>query len=119
MEIRERRVGGIAVLDVIGRMVLGEGERDSLLRDHALDLLAQGQQHIVLNVSQVTQVDTSGLKELLAAHFAVTRGGGHLRLASPAPRVRDVLAITRLNSLFEVFDTEEDAIDGIAAGDPA
>lgn len=116
MTIRERPAGAVAVVDVIGRMVLTEGDIDSLLRDRVADLIAQGHQHIVVNLSQVTQVDTSGLKQLLAAHLAVTRLGGHLRLANPTKRIRDLLGITRLNTLFEVFDNEQAAIDGFAAG---
>ena len=116
MTIRERPAGAVAVVDVIGRMVLTEGDIDSLLRDRVADLIAQGHQHIVVNLSQVTQVDTSGLKQLLAAHLAVTRLGGHLRLANPTKRIRDLLGITRLNTLFEVFDNEQAAIDGFASG---
>jgi anti-sigma B factor antagonist len=115
MQIRERPAGGIAVIDVSGRMVLAEGEIDSLLRDRVAELIAEGQRHIVVNLSQVTQVDTSGLKQLLAAHLAVSRLGGHLRLANPTKRIRDLLGITRLNTLFEIFDTEQAALDSFAA----
>jgi anti-sigma B factor antagonist len=115
MEIRQRPAGAIMIIDVIGRMVLTEGEIDSLLRDHVSNLIAQGHRQIVVNLSQVTQVDTSGLKQLLAAHLAVTRLGGHLLLATPTKRIRDLLGITRLNTLFEIFDTEQAAIDSFAA----
>jgi anti-sigma B factor antagonist len=114
MEIRERPAGEVAVVDVIGRMVLTEGEIDSLLRDRITDLIGRGYQHIVVNLSQVTQVDTSGLKQLLAAHLAVSRLGGHLRLANPTKRIRDLLGITRLNTLFEIFDSEKAAVDSFA-----
>ena len=116
MEIRERPAGAVAVVDVIGRMVLTEGEIDSLLRDRVADLIGHGHRQIVVNLSQVTQVDTSGLKQLLAAHLAVTRLGGHLRLANPTKRIRDLLGITRLNTLFEIFDTEQAAIESFPAG---
>jgi anti-sigma B factor antagonist len=115
MEIRHRPAGGVAVIDVIGRMVLTEGEIDSLLRDRVADLIAEGHRHIVVNLSQVTQVDTSGLKQLLAAHLAVTRLGAHLRLAHPTKRIRDLLGITRLNTLFEIFESEQAALDSFAA----
>ena len=115
MEIRERPVGAVTVVDVIGRMVLTEGEIDALLRDRIAELIARGRQDIVVNLSQVAQVDTSGLKQLLAAHLVVARLGGHLRLANPTKRIRDLLAITRLNSLFELYDTEQAAIDSFAA----
>jgi anti-anti-sigma factor len=116
MQIRERPAGSVAVVDVIGRMVLTEDDIDSLLRDRVAALIAQGRQYIVVNLSQVTQVDTSGLKQLLAAHLAVTRLGGRLRLANPTKRIRDLLGITRLNTLFEIFASEQEAIDSFAAG---
>jgi anti-sigma B factor antagonist len=115
MEIRERESGHVAVIDVIGRMVLTEGEDESLLRDRVADLLGDGRKQIVVNLSQVGQVDTSGLKQLLAAHLAVTRRGGRLRLASPTRRIRDLLGITRLNTLFEIFETEQAAVESFAA----
>ena len=115
MEIRVRTVGEVAILEVTGRMVLTEGETDSLLRDRVADLIAQGHRHIVVTLSQVTQVDTSGLKQLLAAHLAVTRLGGQLRLANPTKRIRGLLGITRLNTLFEMFDSEQAAIDSFTA----
>jgi anti-sigma B factor antagonist len=115
MEIRQRPAGEIVIIDVIGRMVLTEGEIDSLLRDHVSDLITHDHRQIVVNLSQVTQVDTSGLKQLLAAHLAVTRLGGHLLLANPTKRIRDLLGITRLNTLFEIFETEQAAIDSFAA----
>jgi anti-sigma B factor antagonist len=114
MEIRERSAGPVAVVEIIGRMVLSEGEGDSLLRDLVADLMAQGRNQVVVNLSRVTQVDTSGLKELLAAHLAITRLGGHLRLANPTKRIRDLLGITRLNTLFEIFDTEQAAVASFA-----
>jgi anti-sigma B factor antagonist len=115
MEIRVRAAGDVVVVEVIGRMVLTEGEIDSLLRDRVAELIAQGHRHIVVNLSQVTQVDTSGLKQLLAAHLAVSRLGGQLRLATPTKRIRDLLGITRLNTLFELFDSEQAAIDSFTA----
>ena len=116
MELREREAGLVAVIDVIGRMVLTDGESDNLLRDRVADLMDQGRQQIVVNLSQAGQVDTSGLKQLLAAHLAVTRRGGQLRLASPTKRIRDLLGITRLNTLFEIFDSEHAAIESFAGG---
>jgi anti-sigma B factor antagonist len=116
VEIREREAGRVAVIDISGRMVLTDGESDSLLRDRVAELVTQGRQHIVVTLSHVTQVDTSGLKQLLAAHLAVTRRGGQLLLANPTKRIRDLLGITRLNTLFEIFDSEQEAIQSFAAG---
>jgi len=111
MQIRERSAGGVPVVDVAGRMVLAEGESDNVLRDRVTEILAQGRRNIVVNLSQVTQVDTSGLKQLLAAHLAISRGGGRLCLASPTKRIKDLLGITRLNTLFEIYDSDQAAID--------
>lgn len=115
MEIRERRAGTVVVVDVVGRMVLTEGESDSLLRDRILAFVDEGSLHVVVNLSQVGQVDTSGLKQLLSAHLTASRRGARLLLANPTRRIRDVLAITRLNTLFEVFETEAEALESLAA----
>lgn len=115
MEIRERNEGGLVIIDVVGRMVLTEGENDSLVRDRVLELIDEGRLHAIVNLSGVTQVDTSGLKQLLGAHLAVNRRGARLLLANPTRRIRDLLAITRLNTLFEIFDTEAAAIESLSA----
>jgi anti-sigma B factor antagonist len=118
MEIRERREGGVAIVDVIGRMVLTEGESDGLLRDRVLRLVAEGHGCVIVNLAQVTQVDTSGLKQLLAAHLGMSRRSARMVLANPTKRIRDVLAITRLNTLFEVYDSEAAAVEhlGVRSG---
>jgi anti-sigma B factor antagonist len=115
IEIRERREGHVVVVDLVGRMVLTEGESDSLLRDRVLGLVDEGHLQVIVNLSQVAQVDTSGLKQLLSAHLGMSRRGARLVLANPTKRIRDLLAVTRLNTLFEVFDTEAAAIDGLGA----
>lgn len=113
MEIRERSASGIPVVDVTGRMVLNDYESDSLLCDCVTEIFEQGRPDIVVNLSRVTQIDTSGLKQLLAAHLAISRRGGRLILASPTTRIRDVLGITRLNTLFEICDSDQAAIDSV------
>lgn len=115
MEIRERHEGGLVIIDVVGRMVLTEGEDDSLLRDRIVGLIDKGRLHVIVNLSRVTQVDTSGLKQLLGAHLALSRRGARLLLANPTRRIRDLLAITRLDTLFEIFDTEAAAIESLTA----
>ena len=115
MEIRERHAGIVPVIEIIGRMVLTEDDSDSLLRNRVLDLVEEGGTDVIVNLSEVAQVDTSGLKQLLSAHLALGRRGGRLLLACPTKRIRDLLAITRLNTLFEVFDTEADAVRSLAA----
>ena len=110
VEIRQRTVGSIAVLDVIGRMVLGERTNDTLFRNAVTEQLSAGKGQLIVNLAQVTQVDTSGLTALVTAHVTAAKRGGALKLANPAKRIRDLLEITRLNTLFEVFDSEGDAV---------
>ena len=110
MEIRHRVVGGVAVIDVVGRMVLGEPANDTRFRSAVADQLSAGHGQLVVNLSQVTQVDTSGLTALVTAHLSAAKRGGALKLADPIKRIRELLDITRLNTLFVVFDTEDEAI---------
>lgn len=110
MEIRQRVVGDVAVIDVVGRMVLGERANDTLFRNAVAEQLFAGHGQLVVNLSQVTQVDTSGLTALVTAHLTATKRGGALRLANPIKRIRELLDITRLNTLFVVFDSDDEAI---------
>jgi anti-sigma B factor antagonist len=110
MQIHERASGGVAVLDVAGRMVLGERENDVLFRDAISSLLSAGRLHVVVNLADVTQIDTSGLTALVSAQLTAAQRGGAVKLTNAPERVRHVLGITRLNTLFEVYDNEAKAI---------
>jgi anti-sigma B factor antagonist len=116
MEIRERSLGPVLILDVIGRMVLEEGENDRQLRDKVIERIAAGDRRIVVNLSQVSQIDTTGLTALVAAHLAAARRDARLGLANLTNRIHMLLGVTRLNTLFHVFETEEDAIAAGVAG---
>ena len=109
MEIRERVLGNVAVIDVIGRMVLGDRASDTLFRSRVADLLAAEKPRVIINLEQVTQVDTSGLTALVTSHLTAAKRGGALKLVNPTGRVRELLGITRLDTMFEVFDSEKQA----------
>jgi anti-sigma B factor antagonist len=110
MEIRERTVDGIPVLEVVGRMVLGERTSDTLFRSKVSDLLASGRHRLVINLEQVAQLDTSGLTALVTAHLTAAKRGGALKLVNPSSRVRELLQITRLNTLLQMYDSEAQAL---------
>ncbi len=118
MEIRQRVVGSVAVIDVIGRMVLGERTNDTLFKNAVAEQLAAGRNQLVVNLSQVTQVDTSGLTALVTAHVTAAKRGGALKLAHPVTRISELLAITRLNTLFDVYDTEDAALASLGGSTP-
>ena len=110
LQIHERAVGAVAVLDVVGRMVLSERSSDALFRGMIADLLSVGRRQLIVNLSQVSQVDTSGITALVTAHLSTSKRGGALKLVNPTRRFRDLLGITRLNTLFDVYDSEDAAI---------
>ena len=110
MEIRQSMVGEVAVLNPVGKLLLSEGESDTLLRDTVADLMTHGRRQFVVNLADVSQVDTAGITALVAMQIAVQKRGGGIKLLNPPKRLREVLAITKLNTYFDVFDTERDAI---------
>lgn len=114
MEIRERLVGAVTVLDLVGKLALNEGLRDALLKDTIAGVMLQGRRLFILSLADVTQVDTSGLAMLVAAQITVVKRGGQIKLLNPTKRFRELLAITKLNKFFEVFDTEREAIESFA-----
>ena len=108
MEIAERTVGDITVLDLKGKMTLGEG--DELLKDKINSLLATSKKKLILNLEGVPYIDSAGLGEIVRTFTTVSRQGGSLKLLNLTKRIEDLLSITKLLTVFETFDSEADAI---------
>ena len=113
MQIEERTSGDVLILDVKGRITLGEG--DELLKDKVNSLMNQGKKKIVLNLAEVPYIDSAGLGEIVRTYTTVSRQGGSLKLLSLTKRITDLLAITKLLTVFETFETESDAVQSFAA----
>lgn len=113
MQIDERTVGDVLVLDIKGRITLGEG--DELLKDKVNSLLNQGNRKIVLNLAEVPYVDSAGLGEIVRTYTTVSRQGGSLKLLNLTKRITDLLAITKLLTVFEVYESETDAVQSFSA----
>jgi anti-sigma B factor antagonist len=101
-------VGDVSVVDVAGRITLGEGS--SALRDALRDLVGKGQNKILLNLGDVSYIDSSGIGELVSGFTSVTNSGGTLKLLNLTKRVQDLLQITKLYTVFDVHDSEVHAI---------
>lgn len=113
MQIDERKVGDVVVLDVKGRVMLGEG--DEILKDKVNSLLNQGQKKLVLNLAQVPYIDSAGLGEIVRTFTTVSRQGGSLKLLSLTKRITDLLAITKLLTVFETYESENEAVQSFSA----
>jgi anti-sigma B factor antagonist len=107
-----RQVDGIIVMDLSGRITLGEGS--VILRDRIRELLGQGEKKILLNLGDVTYIDSSGIGELVSAFTAVRKEGGELKLLNLTKKVHDLLQITKLYTVFDVKDDEAAAIAGFS-----
>jgi anti-sigma B factor antagonist len=108
VKLSTRQVGDVTVIDAAGRITLGEGA--SVFRDTVRDLAAKGDKKILLNLSDVTYIDSSGIGELVSGFTTVTNHGGVLKLLGLSKRVKDLLQITKLYTVFEVFDDEATAV---------
>ena len=113
MQIEERSVGDVVVLDLKGKITLGEG--DELLKDKVNSLVNQGHKKIVLNLADVPYIDSAGLGEVVRTYTTVSRQGGSLKLLSLTKRITDLLAITKLLTVFETYESENDAVQSFAA----
>jgi anti-sigma B factor antagonist len=108
-----RQVDGVTVVDLSGRITLGEGS--AVLRDTIRDLLNRGQKKVLLNLGDVTYIDSSGIGELVSGFTTVTNQGGTLKLLNLTKKVHDLLQITKLYTVFEVHNDETAAIRSFAA----
>jgi anti-sigma B factor antagonist len=108
MEISERTVGDVTVVDLSGKIVMGEG--DGILKDKVRSLAQQGQKKVLVNLGGVSYVDSAGLGALVQGYATIKNQGGKLKLVNVTKRLQDLLAITKLLTVFETFDSEDDAV---------
>ena len=108
MNVKTRHVNGVTILDLSGRITLGEGS--VTIRDEVRNVLATGSNRILLNLGDITYIDSSGIGELVSAFTSVKNGGGELKLLNLTKKVHDLLQITKLYTVFDVKDDEASAI---------
>jgi len=108
LKTNNRQVDAVTVVDLSGRITLGEGS--IILRDAVRDLLSKGRKNILLNLDNVTYIDSSGIGELVSAFTSVRNQQGELKLLKLTKKVHDLLQITKLYTVFDVKDDEAEAI---------
>jgi anti-sigma B factor antagonist len=108
MQIEERIVGNVTILDLKGKVTLGEG--DEVLKDKINSLIHQDRKQILLNFESVPYIDSAGLGEIVRTYTTVSRQGGQLKLVNLTKRITDLLSITKLLTVFETFESEPEAL---------
>lgn len=108
MKIEERALENVVVLDLKGKLTIGEG--DELLKETIQKLMEKGHNNLLLNLEGVPYVDSAGLGEIVRTYTTVSRQGGSLKLLNLTKRITDLLAITKLLTVFDTFESEADAV---------
>jgi anti-sigma B factor antagonist len=108
LNIRERQAGDVTVLDMDGRITIGEGS--VALRSAVRRLLEEVKHKILLNLAGVGYIDSSGIGELVSSYNTINKDGGQLKLLSLTQKLQDLLTITKLLTVFDVYDTEAEAL---------
>jgi len=108
LNLTERQAGDITILDMDGKVTIGEGS--VALRTTIRRLLGEGKKKILLNLGRVGYVDSSGIGELVSSYTAVNKEEGSLKLLNLTQKIQDLLAITKLLTVFDVYDSEADAL---------
>lgn len=109
LDVRERQAGDVTILDLSGSIRMGEGSIS--LRNSIRGLASDGKNKILLNLAAVKNVDSSGIGELIANYTTITRDGGQLKLLSLTEKIRDLLVITKLLTVFDAYDDEAEALN--------
>lgn len=113
LNITERRNSSILVLDLEGNIKLGEGSKE--LHERIRRLMESGEKKILLNLAKVAYIDSSGLGELVAGYTTVQRNGGEMKLVHLTERITELMVITKLLTVFDVYENEEEAINSFQA----
>jgi anti-sigma B factor antagonist len=112
MKIVERQVGDVVILDLHGKILIGEG--DDALREAVSKLAGSGKTKILLNLADVPYVDSAGLGEIVRTYTTVSRSGGKLKLLNLTKKIQDLLSITKLLTVFETYESEDEAVRSFA-----
>ncbi len=112
MKIDVRNTDGVTILEPKGKITIGVG--DIALRDTVIEALEGGAKSILINLAEVTTIDSSGIGELVSAYTTVANRGGKLKLLHLPPKVQDILQITQLVTVFDVFDDEAEAVQSFS-----
>ena len=112
MQIDERPSGDVMILDLKGKLTIGEG--DELLKDKINSLIQQGHKKLLLNLEGVPYVDSAGLGEIVRTYTTVSRQGGNLKLLNLTKRIEDLLAITKLLTVFDTYESEQEALNSFS-----
>ena len=113
MQIDERVVDDVTILELKGKMTLGEG--DELLKDKINSLASQGHKELVLNLEAVPYIDSAGLGEIVRTYTSISRQGGKLKLLNVSKRIYDLLVITKLVTIFDSYEDEAEAVRSFAS----
>lgn len=108
MQIKEREMNGVVVMDLSGRITLGEGSVS--LRERIREELAKGRKQILLNLGGISYIDSSGLGELISAYASARNQGGEVKLLNVTKRVQDLMEIVKLYTVFDIYDDQAPAI---------
>jgi anti-sigma B factor antagonist len=114
MNISERTVGDVVIVDVAGKVTLGDGG-DAMLKDKMGSLVQQGQKKVLLNLGDVSYVDSAGLGAIVQAYATLNKNGGSLKLLNATKRIKDLLSITKLLTIFDTYDNEGEAVKSFGA----
>ena len=109
MDIEERAVGEVLILDLRGKLTIGDG--DELLKDKINSLIQQGHRKLLLNLEGVPYVDSAGLGEIFRTYTTVSRQGGNFKLLNLTKRIENLLSITKLLKVFDTYESEQEALD--------
>jgi len=108
MKTKVRDVGAVRILDCEGKITIGSGDVE--LRQQIEDAVNAGHTNILLNLKAVTHIDSSGIGELVGCYTTIARKGGKMKLLNLTPKINDILHVTQLITVFDVFDNEAEAI---------
>ena len=112
MKIESRAVSGVTILDIHGKVTLGEGS--AAIRGKVAELLNEGNKKILLNLGDVSYVDSSGIGELVSSFTTVSNQGGQLKLLNLTKKLEELLAITKLLTVFDSYDDEQKAVESFS-----
>jgi len=112
MKVTTRQKGSVTILDLKGKITIGVG--DIALRNAVQDAMSAGAKNILVNMADVTTIDSSGVGELVSAYTTATNRGAKVKLANLPAKVQDILHITQLITVFDVFDSEDEAVASFA-----